>query len=611
MGEQGVIVERRRLVAAASIAALFGALAVTVPAVAASSESSPGAGVTFSSQPGVAALVAHYVVTPHERGAAPASKSSTSDERSITLSPKGNRNRTNRTVGGGVTSNSSVSETEGGGGTPSPSASFIGQQASATTCSYFVGSGCNPPDMALGASSQFILQGVNTQWEVLDTAGKVQPGWPVSAQTFFGVPNVTAANGTPCDTAHNSQPFLSDPRALYDPIGGRFWAAMLQAENSLGIAPDCKFVSAYFVAVSQSNDPNGKWNVYEFDMSMGRNFGADYTQLGINGQAVYFSANMFGNAGGFYAELFEANKAKMEAGKGGFTAAGFFNLRANGPGITAATGPFLADTVQPAINLDGSAGSAETFVDTVDGPDLLNGNFCGFTGLGFSDSCSGLIVWKMTDPIAHDQGGPAPALTGTYVPTKPFLVSPPATQPSCSQCVDALDLRFTGTPVIRNGVLYGTWDTAINNGSHTVPGIEWAQVEVSNGAVGDSQTGYYNFKGDAAATFGTVMPDAHGNVVMLFEHMSSSVFPEARYIVKGADQENFKGAGVLLKAGENSYRPTLCGTAALPVCRWGDFEAASTDLSGHIWFAGEYANTLIPDNHGRNWGTWIGAINAS
>src|ERR1700686_2859461 len=173
---------------------------------------------------------------------------------------------------------------------------------------------------------------------------------------------------------------------------------MLQAENSLGIATDCKFVSAYFVAVSQSNDPNGKWNVYEFDMSMGRNFGADYTQLGINGQAVYFSANMFGNVSGFYAELFEANKAKMEAGKGGFTADGFFNLRGNGPGITAATGPFLADTVNPAINLDGSAGSAETFVDTVDGPDLLNGNFCGFTGLGFSDSCSGLIVWKMTNP---------------------------------------------------------------------------------------------------------------------------------------------------------------------------------------------------------------------
>ena len=58
-------------------------------------------------------------------------------------------------------------------------------------------------------------------------------------------------------------------------------------------------------------------------------------------------------------------------------------------------------------------------------------------------------------------------------------------------------------------------------------------------------------------------------------------------------------------------RPTLCGTAALPVCRWGDFEAASTDLAGHIWFAGEYANLVTTNNHGRNWGTWTGALNAS
>jgi hypothetical protein len=47
------------------------------------------------------------------------------------------------------------------------------------------------------------------------------------------------------------------------------------------------------------------------------------------------------------------------------------------------------------------------------------------------------------------------------------------------------------------------------------------------------------------------------------------------------------------------------------VCRWGDFEAVSADLAGHIWLAGEYANLVTADNHGRNWGTWIGAIKAS
>jgi hypothetical protein len=611
---------RRRVVAFGSAAALVGALGigVTVTSAAASSasESGYGSGVTFSSQPGVATLVKHYVVSPagHEEKAS--TSTSAEENRSITLSPKGDRNRSSRTATSGVNSSNTVPDTQGSDNTStrSPSASFIGQQASATTCSYFVGLGCNPPDMALGASSQFVLQGVNTQWEVLDTKGKVQPGWPVSAQSFFGVPNVTKADGTQCDVAHNSQPFLSDPRALYDPIDKRFWAAMLQVENGLGIAADCPMKSVYYVAVSQTSNPNGRWNVYEFDMMMGQPFFADYTQLGINGQAVYFSANMF-NQGGtafLYAELFEANKARMEKGQGGFTADGFFNLRASGPGITASTGPFLADTVQPAANLDGSAGGAEVFVNTLDGPDPVNGHFCGFLGGGFEDSCSGMALWKMTNPIAHDHGGPAPTFTGTYVATKPFLVSAPADQPSCNQCIDVLDLRVTGTPVVRNGIVYAAWETAINNRSQVVPGIEWAQVSLSDlGKKDSSASDYYNFSGDAAVSFPVLMPDAQGNLVMLYEHMSHKVFPETRYIAKSANQGNFKGPGVLLKAGESSYRPTLCGTAALPVCRWGDFSAASTDLAGHIWFAGEYANQVTANNHGRNWGTWIGAINAS
>ena len=514
----------------------------------------------------------------------------------------------------GVSANGVASSNQGGGSTtPQPSASFIGQQASATTCSYF-GQGCNPPDMALAASPQFVLQGVNTQWEVFDTAGNVQPGWPVSAQNFFGVPNVTKADGNPCDTAHLSQPFLSDPRALYDPVDGRFWAAQDQIENALGVATDCPFKAVYWVAVSSTSDPNGAWNVYEFEMSLGQKLhgqpiASDFTQLGINSQAVYFSSNMFNQSGTLYAyaELFEANKSQMEQGKADFTAQGFFNLRADGPGLTLKTGPFLADTVQPMIDLDGSTTNG-VFVNTLDGPDPATGNFCGFFGGGAADACKGLAVWNLANPVAHDTGGPLPTLQGTYVPnTNPFLFAPAADQPSCNQCVAAGDLRISGTPIARHGHIYTAWVTAIDNGTQVVPGIEWAQVSLTDYSV---QSGYYNFAGDAAATYPAVMPDAQGNVTMLFEHMSSDVFPEARYIVRGAGQANFTGGGVVLKEGESSYRPERCGTI-IPVCRWGDYEATSFDGQGHIWFAGEYANEyqgIVPPAFGRNWGTWIGAI---
>ncbi|HET7740454.1 MAG TPA: hypothetical protein VFL67_07400 [Mycobacterium sp.] len=503
--------------------------------------------------------------------------------------------------------------------TPGLAHSFIGQQGSATTCSYF-GQGCNPPDMGLASSSRYVLQGVNTQWEVLDTNGNVQPGWPVGAQAFFGAANVTNADGTACDTAHKSQPFLSDPRALYDPADGRFWAAMLQVEGSqaFGVALDCPYQSFYYIAVSQTSNPAGSWNVYKFNMETdvdGQKFAADYTQLGINGQAVYFSGNMFGEQGGFFAELFEANKRQMERGQANFTADGFYNLRGTGPGNTAATGPFLADTVQPTLNLDNSTGTSETFVDVMDGPDVMTGHFCGFFGGGFADSCSGLVVWTLANPTLHDTGGAAPTLTATLVPTAPFIVSVPADEPTCNLCIDVLGLQVTATPVVRNGAVYGAWETAINNGnnsSHPTPGIEWAKVNLSDLS---TTSDYYSFANDEAATFGALMPDAQGNVTMLFEHMGHKVNPETRYIVKAAGDANFSGPGNLLKAGESSYRPTLCGTKVIPVCRWGDYEAASFDGSGHIWFAGEYANLFegvaTPPAFGRNWGTWSGAIAAS
>src|SRR5260370_42348919 len=97
------------------------------------------------------------------------------------------------------------------------------------------------------------------------------------------------------------------------------------------------------------------------------------------------------------------------------------------------------------------------------------------------------------------------------------MASSLANQPGCDQCTDALDVRSTGTPVVRNGILYGTWDTAIGGGSPALPGIEWAQVNLSHlGSGNAAQTDYYNFSGTAPATFGTAMADSQGDVVMLF-----------------------------------------------------------------------------------------------
>ena len=97
--------------------------------------------------------------------------------------------------------------------TPTATNSFSGQ---GDTCN------CEPPDMGLAASDSFVLQGVNSSWAVYDTSGTLQPGFPKTAQDFFGIPN--DCQGNPA--------FVSDPRAFYDPNDQRFWAAILQIEGS-------------------------------------------------------------------------------------------------------------------------------------------------------------------------------------------------------------------------------------------------------------------------------------------------------------------------------------------------------------------------------------------
>jgi hypothetical protein len=612
-------------VIALSAAGTLGSGLVSGPRAQAANSNS---GINFTWTRAEAKIVASHVVTPtaeaQSDSATPASTSSpTADanDHQRDLAPKHPAAAPHpakpASAGAAPTSDNTVA-TNASNSTSLPplSTSAIGMQGSNKTCTVFP-HGCNPPDMALAASPHDVLQGVNTSFEVLDTSGNVRPGWPVSARQFFNVPLATKADGTPCDVADGSQPFLSDPRAAYDAADGRFWAAVLQVENAFGVALDCPFKSVYYVAVSQTSDPSGAWNVYEFEMSGGRNFAADYTQIGFNHDAVFFTANMFpaGNGSGFYAEAFEANKAQMERGQNDFTAQGFRDIQGTGPGTAIAkVGPFLADTLQPVVTLDNTGDSSTRggadglFLDNVDGPDLQTGNLC----TSPTDACRGLLLWKMSNPIGHDGGGPRPSLSVSYLPdTKPFFFPPAANQPSCSQCIDASDLRISGTPMMKGGTIYAAFDTGVNNGTQIVPGVEWAQVDTTSGDTPSTTTGYFNFSGDTAASYGTLIPEPNGSVAMLYESMSSTRFPETRITVRGAGDANFTNPGRLLKAGEANYRPSLCG-AGIPVCRWGDYEATSFDGQGHLWFAGEYTNTHTDPStapwYGRNWGTWIGAI---
>jgi len=447
---------------------------------------------------------------------------------------------------------------------------FNGMSDSATICPYF--GGCQPPDMALAASPNYVLQGVNTSFALYSTSGKLFAG-PFNAQTFFGVPN-PAPSG--CDPAG---PFLSDPRAFYDPNDGLFWAAILQVEKAFGIAPHCHFVSAYWIA---NLDPaSGTMHIYRFDMALGTTNTADYTQFGFNSQTVSFTGNMFNQKGTayVYAETQFADKQAMEAGAP-VTPVAFVGLSANG---------VLVDTVQP----------VETETPTASDPGVqylvnsFNMNGDPFGDDCFSTACHGFMVWAY-DPTTQ-------SLSHAFAESPTYIVPPNADEPGCTQCIETIDTRITGTPVFSLGagpplISFGI-GTALFNGSQTVAGILWGQIEpsLSGGSVTTAsiyQDGHIVFAGDQAVSFPAVMQDVNGNLFMVFDTMSHTLNPSIMVTQRRASQTlGTLGRPVLIKQG---LAPTFNS-------RWGDYEATSYDgfTTNNVWVASQYSGS------NQDWATFI------
>ena len=463
---------------------------------------------------------------------------------------------------------------------------FNGMADSASICPYF--GGCQPPDMALATSSQFVLQGVNTSFAIWSTSGALLVG-PINAQNWFGVPNPLPAG---CDP---NGPFLSDPRAFYDPNTGLFWTATLQVEAAaFGVGVNCNQLSIYWIANLNVN--TGVMHVYAFDMTLGGtvNAGADYTQFGFSGSTIAFTGNMFDfTTGGFdFAEVQVANKAAMDKGlpvtPAAFTDLGFFGFNGFVP----------VDTVQPVETETTSANDpgVQYFVNSFNIFGDPFGNDCFFT------ACSGSIVWDF-EPSSGNLIG---TFTSSGANNPAYVVPPNADEPGCLFCVETIDTRITGTPVysVGGGQPYISFslDTGVSNGGpifpNVVPGVLWGQIQVSHGPgfllANLAQSGYLFFSGDRAASFGAMMQDKNGRLFMVFDTMSANLNPSIEIASRSASDP----LGTI-----GNVKFIVKGPSATFDSRWGDYEAASYSgfSTNHVWVASQYSIS-------GDWATFIARV---
>jgi hypothetical protein len=476
--------------------------------------------------------------------------------------------------------------------------------------------------LAVASSSSNITEVVNDCIAVYSPTGVLQPGFPKSLQTFFGVPAPVPAG---CASDTNNQPWLDSSRAFYDFNDNRFWVAALQTEGTGQVSPTCTEVSKVWFAVSASSDPLGAWHVYHIN-TLGVVYpitdptaAANFLQFAFGPDGVYWSVNMFDQTGAKFevAAYYGTGKARFEAGLTGK----YFYLQ----GPAAAGIPI--DTLEPVMNETPAYGPrGELFVNTFN----INGDVLGSNCI--TQVCSWAVVTLMSNagPWGDDPNCPGsgcahtePIVSGTYLANiRNYFLPGGATQPpNCRACVATGDTRISATPIYAHGEVYAAISTGLFNPHDDSfdNAILWTQFHVTTSeqdpsctfagdicpkitAASQEMGWYFYFNGgDISAYYPALMTDGEGNLCMVYAQSSSTVYRSAYYTCR---RDSFQ-SGLFRDPG----RPLQAGTVSLSSSIWGSYFAASYDGQGpgldHPIFCGQYAGVFAGKN---DWGTWCARV---
>jgi hypothetical protein len=439
----------------------------------------------------------------------------------------------------------------------------------------FLGQGeicCTPSDMALAVNSTYVVQFVNTFIAVYNKSGVLFAGFPKSADTFFGLPAGT---------------YTTDPRGFYDWTNNRFVFVML-TESSFS----SNNVGRLMLAVSQTSNPTGLWNIYKWQVG---NTGEcpDYPTLGHDTNnwgkggtkgAIYIGINQFSSNcnGGFIQNyMFVIPKDAAYTNK---ALPFWFQFGFN-------VGGRLVDTLQPSNPQGpGDRPSATYLTNTF--------NILWNCGAG----CANLTIWSVNHVANFISGGGGPVFTGVVVPTAHTYFYPPAAnQPGFANSIETIDVRITGSMYYHAGHLFGTFETGVPN----VPGARpiWFDYHPVLNTSGNITTAeerqedcfFCGGQGAAGSSFfTTLIPDSENNLTMTYTYSDNNIYPEMAVTgrrVSLADS-NMNGSGYVIAGGSGLYTQG----------RWGDYSAVAPDTSKAgsplMWTAGDY------DASG-NWGTAI------
>jgi hypothetical protein len=348
---------------------------------------------------------------------------------------------------------------------------------------------------------------------------------------------------------------LTDPRALVDPVAGKFIVTCdALTTNSSGAVTG----SAVLYAISNTTDPTGGWTFGQVNTTYvinGQSTWADQPTIASTGTYLDVTSAQFGVSSGLYVD----NAVTIIPLSGGSSVAYNLGNAADYRPVAVSTGDYLVGYTGDALSILFNANGSNTFTSNS-------------VSLG-----------------AIDVGN------GAYT----------AAQLGSSVLLDAGD-GAVANAVYANGDLYAVFEV-VPPGS-TQPAVHWVKIDASTDTL--LAQGNITGPGGAAAFNPSIAVDANGDVAINYTVSSSSMDPAAYVSVMPAGASSFLAPV--------QYASSVAPEAATfgvtnNVIRWGDYSTAVADPASANGFV--VSNEIVPSAqsifNNAPWGTVTADITLS
>jgi hypothetical protein len=483
-----------------------------------------------------------------------------------------------------------------------------------------------PPDQGLCVGNGFVIEPINVAFAVYNKSGTQLTATTALNQFYKRSPAIIRG------TTPVFGDFLSDPKCYWDPVGKRFIQTILEVDapgNFNGVAPFNR--THVLIAISQTSNPTGSWNLYSLDTSSDGLNGTpkhtgcpclpDQPLLGANRDGVFINVNEFQDNANFFfngGQIYALGRAALESGASSVV---FDHLDVGTVPTRDANLPFWG-SIQPATSIDPRSG---TELLMTGGPeDVFQNN---------APLDNRIAAWSLTGTRSLNGSSPSLQLSHevltseTYglpinmgatqkpgpTPLRDLLNAPPINSNEPLETINANDSRMNQV-VDLNGVLFGGVNTTVTSATGP-PRVGIAYFAVA--AVGTPfgvfahilNQGYVAVNGENVL-FPSIAVNRSGFGAMAFTLSGPDFFPSAAYVRfafgRTVGPIYVTGPGALPEDGFSGYAAE--GSPTPGVARWGDYSAA-VFADGAIWMGNEFIPNT-PRTLLANWGTFLSRLPA-